>query len=173
MRNLSSYEIHAQSCPVKNSKSALFLVVSFSVVAFVGWKGLHRAPEHKSIVELLFYIVVAAGLARLLVAFTCLRERLVISVVIVSLLTGIVTGFVPSVFSQHGEMLKLGKFALSLLGLLVSLTMLVQSAGRPKVGPNMQETIARRPKQTFGILFALILTAFVLGALLYFLPFQR
>ena len=173
MRNLSSYELHAQSCPVKNSKSALFLVVSFSVVVFVGWKGLHRAPEHKSIVELLFYIVVAAWLARLLVAFTCLRERLVISVVIVSLLTGAVTGFVPSVFSQHVEMLKLGKLALSLLGLLVSLTMLVQSARSPSVGANMQETIAWQPKQTLGILLVVILTVLVLGALLYFLPFRQ
>src|SRR5271169_1563482 len=89
-----------------------------------------KAPEHHSIVDLLFFIVVAAMLARLLVAFTCLRERLVISVAIVSLLTGAVTGFVPSAFSQHTEMLRSGKLALSLLGLLVSLTMLAQSARR-------------------------------------------
>lgn len=174
MRNLSDYEIHAQSCPVKNSKSALFLVASFSVMVFVGWKGLHRAPEHKSIVDLLFYIVVAAGLARLLVAFTCLRERLVISVVIVSLLTGAVEGFVPSVFSQHVEMLKFGKLALSLLGLLVSLTMLVQSARSSNVGPsNAEASIAWQPKKYLLILLVATLTVLVLGAMLYFLPFRQ
>jgi hypothetical protein len=173
-RNPSDYEIHAQSCPVKNSKSALFLVASFSVMVFVGWKGLHRAPEHKSIVELLFYIVVAAGLARLLAAFTCLRERLVISVVIVSLLTGAATGFVPSVFSQHVEMVKFGELALSLLGLLVSLTMLVQSARSRNVGRNdAAASIARQPKQNLPILLVVILTVLVLGALLYFLPFRQ
>jgi hypothetical protein len=128
MRNLSDHEIHALYCPVKNSKSALFLVVSFSVTVFVGWKGLHKAPEHESIVNLLFFIVMAAMLARLLVAFTCLRERLVISIVIVSLLTGVVTGFMPSVF------IKDGKLALSLLGLLLSLTMLWQSARSSSAG---------------------------------------
>ena len=136
MRNLSDHEIHALYCPVKNSRSALFLVACFSMMVFVGWKGLHKAPEHKSIVELLFYIVVAAALARLLVAFTCWRERLVITVVIVSLLIGVVTGFVPSIFRQHTEVLRSGKLALSLLGLLVSLTVLVQSVRNPNAGPS-------------------------------------
>lgn len=173
IRNLSDHEIHAQSCPVKNSKSALFLVVSFSVVVFVGWKGLHKAPEHQSIVDLLFYIVVAAGLARLLVVFTCWRERLVISVVIVSLLTGALTGFMPSVVSQHVETIRFGKLALSLLGLLVSLTMLVQSARSPKVGPSNAETSnPSQPRQKLPILAVLILTVLVLGAMLYFLPFR-
>ena len=136
MRNLSDHEIHALYCPVNNSRSALFLVACFSLMVFVGWKGLHKAPEHKSIVEILFYIVVAAGLARLLVAFTCWRERLVITVVIVSLLIGVVTGFVPSVFRQHAEALRSGKLASSLLGLLVSLTMLAQSVRNPNAGPS-------------------------------------
>jgi hypothetical protein len=135
-RNLSDDEFHALYCPIKNVKSALFLVVCFSVTTFAGWKALHKPPEHKSIVYLLFYIVVAVGLARLLVAFTCWRERLVISVVIVSILTGAVMGFAPSEFSQHTEMLRSGKLALSLLGLLVSLTMLVQAAPSPNVRPS-------------------------------------
>jgi hypothetical protein len=173
-RSLSDQEIHVLCCPVKNSKSALFLVASFSVMVFVGWKGLHRAPEHKSIVDLLFYIVVATGLARLLVAFTCLRERLVISVVIASLLTGAVTGFVPSVFSQHVAMIKFGELALSLLGLLVSLTMLVQSARTPKVEPDeLQTAMARQPKRHLFIVLAVVATMLLLGSLFYFLPFQR
>jgi hypothetical protein len=67
-QNLSDQEFHTLYCPVKTSKSALFLVVSFSVIVFVGWKGLHKAPEHHSIVDLLFFIVVAAMLARQLAA---------------------------------------------------------------------------------------------------------
>jgi hypothetical protein len=173
IRNLSDHEIHAQSCAVKNSKSALFLVVSFSVMVFVGWKGLHKAPE-QSIVDLLFYIVVAAGLASLLVVFTCWRERLVISVVIVSLLTGAVTGFMPSVFSQHVETIKLGKLVLLLLGLLVSLTLLVQSARSSNVGlSNAEASIASQPKRNLLILLVVLLTAFVLGSMLYFLPLRR
>ena len=129
-RGLPDQEFHALYCPVKNTKSALFLVACFSVAAFVSWKGLHKAPEQPSVVELVFAILVVAMLAKWLVAFTCFRERLVFSLVIVSLVTGEVTRLVPSVFSKHAELVKSGKLALSLLGLLVSLTMLVQSARR-------------------------------------------
>ena len=129
-RGLPDQEFHALYCPVKNTKSALFLVACFSVAAFVSWKGLHKAPEQPSVVELLFAILVVAMLAKWLVAFTCFRERLVFSLAIVSLVTGEVTRLVPSVFSKHAELVKSGKLALSLLGLLVSLTMLVQSARR-------------------------------------------
>lgn len=103
-------------------------MASFSVIVFAGWKGLHEAPGHAGIINLLFYIVVAAGLARLLVVLTCLRERLVISVVMVNLLIGAAIGFMPSVFSPHAMVVKSGKLALALLGLLVSVTMLFQAA---------------------------------------------
>ena len=77
-QKLSDQEFHALYCPVKNKKSALFLVVSFSVVAFVGWEGLHKVPASPSFVELLFAILVVAILAKWLVAFTCFRERWVL-----------------------------------------------------------------------------------------------
>lgn len=126
-QNLTDQEFHALYCPAKNTKSALFLVVCFAVVAFVGWEGLHKAPEHPSLVELLFAILVVAMLAKWLVAFTCFRERLVFGLVIVSLVIGELAGLVPSVFGKHTEMVKSGKLALSLLGLVVSLSMLVQA----------------------------------------------
>jgi len=80
---------------------------------------------------LLFAVVVVAMLAKWLVAFTCFRERLVFGLVIVSMVAAEVERFVPSIVSQHVETVKSGHLALSLLGLLVSLTMLVQS--RPRI----------------------------------------
>jgi len=132
-QKLSTQEFHALYCPVKNTKSALSLVVFFSVTAFVNWKGLHKAPEHPGLVELLFAIIVVVTLAKWLVNFTCFRERLVFGLVIVSMVIGEVEGFVPSIFSRHVETVRYGHLALSLLGLLVSLTMLVQSAANPRV----------------------------------------
>ena len=173
-QKLSDQEFHALYCPVKNTKSALFLVACFSVVVFVSLKGLHKAPEHPSFVDLLFGILVVAMLAKWLVAFTCFRERLVFGLVIVSLVRWEVEGFAPSVFSQHVAMVKFGELALSLLGLLVSLTMLVQSARSPNVGPSNAETlIARQPKQNLLILLVVTLTVLALGAMLYFLPFRQ
>jgi hypothetical protein len=172
-QKFSDQEFHARYCPVKNTKSALFLVACFSVAAFVGWKGLYKAPEHASFVELLFAILVVAMLAKWLVAFTCIRERLVFGLVIVSLVTGEVAGFVPSVFSKHAQMVKSGTLALSLLGLLVSLSMLVQSASNPQVGLSGGGTTALNQKNKgWLILLVFIVTVLLLGAMLYFLPLR-
>jgi hypothetical protein len=127
LRKLSDKDFHARYCPVRNARVGLFLVVYFSVVAFVGWKGLHKAPEQPGYLEFLLAIFLVAMFWKWLVAFTCFRERLVLILVIVSLVTGEVTRLVPSVFSKHAELIKSGKLVLSLLGLLVSLTMLIQS----------------------------------------------
>lgn len=172
--SLSDQEFHALNCPVKNAKSALFLVALFSLEIFLGWKGLHKAPERPDLVTLPFLIIVVAMLAKWSMAFTCLRERFVFVLVIVSIVIGEVAAFVPSVFSNHAWMVKPGKLALSLLGLLVSLTMLIQAARSPNVGPsNAEASIAWQPKRNLLILLAVILTVLVLGAMLYFVPFRH
>jgi len=135
-RNLSDQEFHALYCPVKNTKSALFLVVFFSVTAFVNWKGLHKAPDHPNLVELLFAIIVVVMLAKWLLNFTCFRERLVFGLVIISMVTGEVEGFVPSLFGPHAQRVRAGHLGLSLLGLLVSLSMLVESSGGRTIKPD-------------------------------------
>jgi len=163
-RKLSDQEFHALYCPVKNPKSALFLVAYFSVAAFGNWKGLHKAPEHLDLVSLSFIIIVVAMLAKSLINFTCFRERLVFVLVIVSFVTGEVYGFFPAIVGPYAHVMELGRLALSLLGLLVSLTMLVQSARSPNVGPsNAEASIAWPPKQNLLILLVVTLTVLVLG----------
>jgi hypothetical protein len=172
-QRLSDQEFHGLYCPVKSTKSALFLVVFFSVTTFVNWKGLHKAPEHPGLVELLFVIIVVVMLAKWLVSFTCFRERLVFGLVIVGMVASEVEGFVPSIFSQHVETVRYGHLALSLLGLLVSLTMLVQSAANPHVRSSGDETtVANQVKHGSLILLAFIVTVILLGAALYLLPLR-
>jgi hypothetical protein len=132
-QKLSDQESHALQCPIKNMKSALFVVVSFSLIAFVSWRGLNKPQEHYSLAQLLIVIFVVALVAQLLVEFTCFRERLLLGIAIINLLTMEIQGFAPSVFSKHVELVKSVKFALVLLGLLVSLTMLIQAARGPNV----------------------------------------
>jgi hypothetical protein len=138
-QNLSAQEFHALYCPVKNTKSALFLVAYFSVAAFENWKGLHKAPEHLDLVRLSFAIIVLAMLAKSPVNFTCFRERLVFVLIIVSFVTGEVYGFFPAIVGSYAHVMQLGKLTLSLLGLLVSLSML-------EVGPKSK----RRAKPSSG-----------------------
>jgi hypothetical protein len=146
MRNLSDRELHARYCPLKNTKSAMFIVAYFSVAAFVNWRGLHKAPEHYSLLQLPFAIIVAATLIKWLVSFTCFRDRLVSVFVIVILVTGEVEGLVPTWFGQHSEMVRSGHFALSLLGLVVSVTMLITSARSPKFEAGGEARTAVRHK---------------------------
>jgi hypothetical protein len=174
-QKLSDQEVHARDCPAKNTKSALFLVVSFSVFAFLGWKGLHKPLAPPSLFELIFVVVlVAAMLATWLVRFTCFRERLLLVLFSVSLVIGELARFLPSsVFGRHAETVKSGKLALSLLGLLVSLSMLVQSVANPHVRPSDDKTAAANQiKRGSLILVAIIVTVLLLGAMLYFLPLQ-
>jgi hypothetical protein len=127
-QKLSDQESHALYCPIKNAKSALFVVASFSVISLASWNGLDKPPAHYRLDELLVVIFVVAVVAQLLVGFTCFRERLLLGIIIINLLTMEVQGFVPSVFSKHVELLKSAKFASVLIGLFVSLTMLIQAA---------------------------------------------
>jgi hypothetical protein len=136
-QKLSDQESHALYCPIKNVKSALFVAASFSVIAFASWKGLDKPPEHYSFVQLLLVaIFVVAIVAPWLVEFTCVRERLLLCIVIISLLKMEVQGFAPSVFSKHVELVKSGELASALIGLFVSLTMLIQAIRSPGVEPN-------------------------------------
>jgi hypothetical protein len=124
---------HALYCPIKNAKSALFVVGSFCVIAFASWNGLHKPPAHDSLAQLISVIFVLAMLAQFFVEFTCFRERLLLGIAIIDLLAMEVQGFAPSVFSNHIELVKSVKFALVLLGLFVSLTMLIQAVRNPNV----------------------------------------
>ena len=174
-QNLSAREFHALYCPLKNTKSALMFVACFSLVVLAGWRGLHKAPEHHSFVELAFAILVAAVLAKWLVAdFECFRERLVLGLAIVSLATGEVSGFLPAIVWPYAQQVRSGELALWSFGLLVSLTMLVQSARNPKVEPTeLQKSIIRQLNRNFLITLALAITILVLSPLIiYFLPLR-
>src|SRR5260370_20739269 len=100
-QKLSDQEFHALYCPVKNTKSALFIVAYFTVAAFDDWKGLHKAPEHLDLVSLSFAIIVMAMLAKSLVNFTCFRERFGFGLVIGISVTRDVSAFVPPLLTPH------------------------------------------------------------------------
>ena len=136
----SDQESHAVYCPIKNAKSALFLVVFFCLTTFLSWKGLDKPLAHYSFGQLLIVIFVIAMLAQWLVQFRCARERLLLGIIIISLLKMEVQGFAPSVFSKHVELLKSGQLASALIGLFVSLTMLIQAVRSPGVGPSDART---------------------------------
>jgi hypothetical protein len=173
-QKLSDQEFHALYCPAKNPKSALFLVAFLSLETFLGWKGLHKAPERPDFITLIFLIFVAAMLAKPLANFTCFRDRVVFVLVIGSLAADEAFGFFPAIIGPHVHLVNSIVFALWVVALLVSLTMLVQSARSPNAGAsNAEASIAWQPKRNLLIWVVVILTVLVLGAMLYFVPFRQ
>jgi len=172
MHKLSDRELHDRYCPVRNPKSAVFLVACFSVMVFGGWRGLHRAQENPSFVELFVLIVAYALLARRLLAFTCFRERLLLGLVVGIPVAGEVASFVPTVFGRYIGIVRPAQLALSLLGLVVCLTMLVQSARGPDAGPTEPPTMNRGQLKwkAFIFLAVIVVAMLLLGSLLYFFP---
>jgi len=132
----SNPESHAFYCPIKNVKSALFVVASFTVITFVSWTGLDKPLAHPRLDLRLIGIYVLAMVTYWLVVFTCVRERLLLGITIISLLKMEVQGFAPSVFSKYVELVKSGELALALIGLFVSLSMLIEAARSPRAGPS-------------------------------------
>lgn len=135
--NPSDREIHALYCPVKNTKSAMFLVACFAIFSTVNWKNLHKVPERPDLIEILFALIVVVMLAKWMLNFTCFRERLVFGLVIVSMVVGEAGKIAPSAFNQHFETVRYGHLALSLLGLIVSLSMLIHSVEPPDTAHNL------------------------------------
>lgn len=123
----SDQELHERFCPVKHLKSALFVFATFALTTFLNSRALARERERDDVVELVFAMILVAILIRSLLVFTCLRERLLLLIIIISVTAGNIESFVPSVFGDHAGLLKYAHLALSVLGLVISFTMLVQS----------------------------------------------
>jgi membrane-associated HD superfamily phosphohydrolase len=174
MHKLSDRELHDHYCPVRNPKSAALLVACLAVMLFVSCRSLHKAQEKPSFVLLLFLIVVYTMVARLLVAFTCFRERLLFGLVVGIVVAGEVARFVPTVFGRYIGIVRPAQLALSLLGLVVCLTMLVQSARGPDADQAKPPTMNRGQLKwkPFIALAIIVVAMLLLGTLLYFFPLR-
>jgi cytochrome bd-type quinol oxidase subunit 2 len=169
--SLSDQDFHELYCPVRNTKSALFLVALFSWDVFIDWRGLHKPPEHSALFQLLFGIVAVAIYAKFLVAFTCFRERLLLILIIADLVAWEISGFFAAAVEPYAQTLKSITFVFCVIGLLVSLALLVQSFRTPKVEPSeRQAALTRQAKRNLLIVLALFIAILVLSPLIYFFP---
>jgi hypothetical protein len=118
---------HAQYCALKSPKRALVFVAYFLLAGLGGWIGLHKAPPQRDPIILLFAVLFTAVYAKAIVDFTHLRERLAFGIAIIMLAVPQVERYAPSVFGQDLTTERFGRLTLALLGLVISLSMLVQS----------------------------------------------
>ncbi len=168
--NQSNEGIHAQYCTLRNRRTALVITALFVVEVYVSWRGLGRPSLKNSLIELPFYIAVFVISAKLFVIFRCFRERLVMGLATVAFVMGVASGYFPTDVSRFAPLASYGRLALWSLALLISLSMLVESARNPYVeieGGNKMTV-----KRALLILCTAILTMLLIGALMYLVPLR-
>jgi hypothetical protein len=161
-------EVHAHFCAVRNWRTALLFAACCALLVIVSWKTTGKAPSKHSYFDIPFNVLTILILGRWPVVFRCFRERFVLGLVLVSQVKWLVSWFVPTlgVAVLARQMFRV----LWVLAFLMSLSMLVQSARNPYVEPEEGDTM--KVKRGMLIMGAVIVTALLLSALLYFVPLR-
>jgi hypothetical protein len=137
----------------------------------LSWRGLDKPISRPDVIELPFYILGVVVYAPLFwMILRCFTERLVIGIAMVDRAISVVSWFVPSLFNPVTVFVSRASFALWIVAFLLSLKMPVQSARHPYV--QLEEIPSSVGNRRLLILCAVIVTAIVLGALIYFVPLR-
>lgn len=134
MKGTVSVDVHSRYCANRNIGVAFAFLAFCCMEAILSWRALGKEyPAQHGVMILLGQAVAIAVLAQLLTVFRCLRERIVLSLSIVRLATGLVAGLAPGWVSPAAVSIRLGSLALWCLAGIISLSMLI-SASRRSVG---------------------------------------
>jgi hypothetical protein len=163
-------------CGFTHIRVAWFFVAFCAWAVFLNWKGLDKPLSRPSVVELPFYILsVVVYVPIFWTVLRCFTERFVLGIAAVHLAIAIVSWFAPSffvdsLFNPITVLIRRAFFALWIVAFLLSLNMPIQSARHPYVQiENVPSSVGNR---RLLILCAVMVTAIVLGALLYFVPLR-
>jgi hypothetical protein len=172
---LSNEQKHQRSwCAFTHIRIAWIFVGFCAVEVFLSWKDLDKPISRPNLVELPFYILIVLVYAPIFwMVLRCFAERFVIGIAAAHMAISIVSWSVPSLFvaSLYNPMTVLVRrtfFGLWIVAFFLSLRMPLQSARHPYV--ELDEVPSGRGKPRWLILCAVMATAIVLGALLYFVP---
>lgn len=170
IRDQSNEEFHARNCAIANSRTSIIFVAFCALEVFLSWRVLGKTFPAYNLVGVFRDIVMIMVCAKLLLIFRCFRERLVVGIVMLRYVISLVSGFMPTVFNRAAGPIRSVDLALWVLALIVSLSMLIHSARKPYV--ESKDDDAMKVKRRWLILSAFIVTALLLGALMYFVPLR-
>jgi hypothetical protein len=140
------------------------------MAAFLAWEGLSGRPfSQGSLWNLSWDVVAIAACAKSILMFRCLRERLVLGIVMVRLVVELAIRSMPNLFNSNAGSVREFVFALWTGALIVSLSMLVSSVRRP-VEANPAEGHSMISFTPLLVLCAVVMAVLLIGALLYFVP---
>ncbi len=126
-------DVHLPWCANRNPKIALGVAAFCGLEVFLSWRTSGQAPPNGDLFFQLFSVYVIFLLLQFLVAFKCVRERLVLGIFTASFVVGLAGSLAPSVFGPAIDPLGRADAALWAVAFVVSLTMVYSSLRlRPK-----------------------------------------
>lgn len=123
-------DAHSRWCANRNTRIALAVTAFFALEVFLSWRGLGQTIPKSDTVSLFVSLFVIAWLVLLFVSFKCVRERLVLGLLIIRFAVGFAAEVAPAVFDSFYSgpgLWKRANLALWAVTLAVSLSMLYSS----------------------------------------------
>ena len=163
-----SNSFHGRYCATSDTEIASLFVVACALETFLSWRDLHASIPYGffDIMTSCFGILASIWL---FVLFKCIRERIVVGIVLVRSLAGALAGFTSvGAIDSVGRILKPSFLGLWALAGCISVSMLVSSVQRPRIVIAPDDRIY--PKQQVVIFGGVVLAAMIIGALIYFVP---
>jgi hypothetical protein len=122
---LQSPDFHSSSCPNRNRGMALGIVTFCALETALSWKAIgQEGPAH---FDLLWNLAAIAIVAQFFASFKCVRERLVLNLIIIRFAIGSIARMSPSLLVFTGDLQKPIYFTIWTFALAVSLSMLYSS----------------------------------------------
>lgn len=144
--------------------AGVFAVVAFCALqVFERWQDLNRPFAIESPLELFSMVLLVATCLTLLTIFKGPRERFIVVVAMVVVLSGLAASFLNPIASLARHAI----LVLWFLALLMGLSMFVWPPQSPRIEVKAGET-----KHRMLFLLAVVLGALVVGALIYFIPIR-
>ena len=117
--------VHSRGCANRYTMTALMFVAFCALGLVMSWGVLGQENVHHNTSRFFGDLIAIVVLAQVFTTFSCLRERLVLGLLLTRFGVGLVVKFVPALSSQVGDdLLKRATLVLWTLALLVSLSML-------------------------------------------------
>lgn len=163
-------------CGFTHIRIAWVFVVFCGWSVFLNWRGLDKPFSRPDAIELPFYVLIVVVYAPILwMVLRCFTERLVIGIAAVHMAIAVFSWFVPSLFAPSlfnpvTVSIRRTFLVLWIVAFLLSLNMPVQAVRHPYV--QVEEISSSAGNQRSLILFVVLLSLIVFGALLYFVPLR-
>ena len=163
-------------CAFTHIRVAWFFVAFCALQVFNSWRALDKPISRPHLTELPFNVLIILIYAPILwMVLRCFTERFVIGIATVHMAISVVSWFAPgllvaSLFNPATVLVRRVFFALWIVAFLLSLNMPLQSARHPYI--ELDKIPSGVGNRGLLILGGIMLTAIVLGALLYFIPLQ-